>query len=117
METPSEISGYVASALVLLTFIAKDMRLLRTAALFGNRAFITYGTLEWLPPVFLLHLVLLPLIIIRLNEIVRATQRAAGDLTQADSAVRAQTLGTDMTTRRQQPVAAWPTFLSIPKTA
>jgi hypothetical protein len=113
METPSEISGYVASALVLLTFIAKDMRQLRTAAIFSNLAFITYGTLAWLPPVFLLHLVLLPLNIVRLNEILRATRRATSDLTQADSAVRAQTLGTD----RAQPVAAWPTFLNMPKTA
>jgi hypothetical protein len=38
---------------VLLTFIAKDMRLLPTGAIFSNLAFITYGTLEWLPPVFL----------------------------------------------------------------
>ena len=30
MENLSEISGYVASTLVLLTFVAKDMRLLRT---------------------------------------------------------------------------------------
>ena len=110
LETPSEISGYVASALVLLTFIAKDMRQLRTAAIFSNLAFITYGTLEWLPPVFLLHLVLLPLNIVRLNEIVRATRRATGDPT-------AQTLGTDMIPRGQQPVAAWPTFLSMPKIA
>ena len=32
MENLSEISGYVASTLVLLTFVAKDMRLLRTIA-------------------------------------------------------------------------------------
>jgi len=37
--------------LVLFTFVAKDMRLLRTIAIFSNLAFITYGTIEWLPPV------------------------------------------------------------------
>ncbi len=66
MENLSELSGYVASTLVLLTFIAKDMRVLRTIAIFSNLAFITYGTIEWLPPVLFLHLVLLPLNIVRL---------------------------------------------------
>jgi hypothetical protein len=71
MGTISELSGYVASTLVLLTFLAKDMRLLRTLAIFSNIAFITYGALDWLPPVFCLHLVLLPLNILRLRGIVR----------------------------------------------
>ena len=45
------------------------MRVFRTAAIFSNLAFIAYGTIEWLPPVLLLHLVLLPLNIVRLTEI------------------------------------------------
>jgi hypothetical protein len=113
MESPSELSGYVASALVLLTFIAKDMRLLRTVAIFSNLAFITYGTLEWLPPVLFLHLVLLPLNIVRLAEIVRANN-ASGDATQTDGVARAQTLCTDVASPGQTPVAAWPIFLSTP---
>ena len=32
MENLSGISGYVASTLVLFTFVAKDIRLLRTVA-------------------------------------------------------------------------------------
>jgi hypothetical protein len=116
MENLSGISGYVASTLVLLTFIAKDMRLLRTIAIFSNLAFITYGTVEWLPPVFFLHLVLLPLNIVRLREIVRATQ-ATGNLAQADGIVPVQTLNADMIARGQLPVAPWPSFLSTPKTA
>jgi len=103
MENLSGISGYVASTLVLFTFVAKDMRLLRTIAIFSNLAFIT------------LHLALLPLNIVRLAEIVRPPQ-ATSDLTQAEGAVRAQTLCTDMTTRGQSPVAPWPIFLSTPKT-
>ena len=78
MENLSEISGYVASTLVLLTFVTKDMRLLRTVAIFSYLAFITYGTIEWLPPVLFLHMVLLPLNAVRLVEVVRATQ-AKGD--------------------------------------
>ena len=87
MENLSGISGYVASALVLLTFLAKDMRVLRTVAIFSNLAFITYGTIEWLPPVLFLHMVLLPLNIVRLAEIVRASP-VRDDLTQTDDVVR-----------------------------
>ena len=89
--------------------------MLRTIAIFSNLAFITYGTLEWLPPVVFLHLVLLPLNVVRLAEIVRATH-ATGDLTQADGVVRAQTLRADMIARGQSLVASWPIFL-IPNTA
>ena len=70
MENLSGISGYVASTLVLLTFVAKDMRLLRTTAIFSNLAFIIYGAIAWLPPVLILHLVLLPLNIVRLAELI-----------------------------------------------
>ena len=72
MSTLSDLSGYVASALVWGTFMAKDARLLRTLAIFSNLAFITYGALSWLLPVLCLHLLLLPLNIQRLIEILRA---------------------------------------------
>jgi hypothetical protein len=116
MENLSEVSGYVASTLVLFTFVAKDMRLLRTVAIFSNLAFIVYGTIEWLPPVLFLHLVLLPLNIVRLAEVVRAT-RSASDVPQADVVMGVQTLGADMTCRDQPPLAPWPIFPSTPKTA
>ena len=116
MENQSEVSGYVSSTLVLLTFVAKDMRLLRTFAIFSNLAFITYGTIEWLPAVLFLRMVVLLLLnIVRLAEIVRAPQ-ATSDLTQAEGAVRAQTLCTDMPVHGQSPVAPWPIFLGTPKT-
>jgi hypothetical protein len=86
MESPSEISGYVASVLVLLTFIAKDMRLLRTAAIFSNLAFITYGTLQWLPPVLVLHVVLLPLNMVRLSEVLRSDGSAGKPIALAATA-------------------------------
>ena len=103
MENLSGISGYVASALVLLTFVAKDMRVLRTVAIFSNLAFITYGTIEWLPPVLFLHLVLLPLNIFRLAEIVTVTP-ARGDLTRVDGPFRAETLCTDVPGRNHAPI-------------
>jgi hypothetical protein len=111
MENLSGMSGYIASTLVLLTFVAKDMRLLRTIAIFSNLAFITYGMIEWLPPVLFLHLVLLPLNIVRLAEVVRAA-RATDDLTQT-----AQTLSADRKNRRRSPGAPWSVFLGMPKTA
>jgi hypothetical protein len=54
--------------MVLLTFLTKDMRLLRVLAIFSNIAFVTYGMLVWLPPVFCLHLILLPVNALRLRE-------------------------------------------------
>ena len=68
MPTMSDFTGYLASMLVLLTFATKDMRLLRVVAILSNLAFISYGALAWLPPVLGLHLLLLPLNIIRLRE-------------------------------------------------
>jgi CRP/FNR family transcriptional regulator, cyclic AMP receptor protein len=86
--------------MVLLTFVAKDMRVLRTVAIFSNLAFITYGTIEWLPPVLFLHVVLLPLNIVRPAEILRDS-RATGELTQTVGLARAQTLGADTTNHGQ----------------
>jgi hypothetical protein len=65
----SEIAGFIASDLVLLTFAMRDMRLLRAVAICSNVAFIIYGRLNWLLPVFALHLALLPLNIVRLTEL------------------------------------------------
>jgi hypothetical protein len=66
-----QIIGYSASTMVFLTFVAKDMRLLRVLAIFGNIAFLAYGYLVWLPPVFCLHFVLLPINALRLHEMLR----------------------------------------------
>ena len=46
--------------------------MLRTAAILSNLAFITYGTIAWLPPLLFPHMVLLPLNVVRFAEIVRA---------------------------------------------
>jgi hypothetical protein len=104
MENLSGILGYIASTLVLFTFVAKDMRLLRTVAI------------EWLPRVLFLHATLLPLNIVRLGEVVRATGTTTGDLTQADGPVSAQNLGAD-TSRGESSIAPWSIFLGTPKTA
>src|SRR5262249_16627444 len=65
-------SGYLASTMVLLTFMTKDMRMLRVLAIGSNVAFATYGLMVWLPPVFCLHLLLLPINVVRLREMLAA---------------------------------------------
>jgi hypothetical protein len=61
--------GYVASLLVFSTFYMKTMIPLRCVAVASNLAFLTYGYLAGLYPVFLLHTVLLPLNLLRLYQI------------------------------------------------
>jgi hypothetical protein len=67
----TEMTGYVASALVLLTFMAKDARLMRVVAIFSNLAFMIYGALANVSPVLFLHILLLGVNAIRLAEIQR----------------------------------------------
>ncbi|HKF71848.1 MAG TPA: cyclic nucleotide-binding domain-containing protein [Stellaceae bacterium] len=61
--------GYLASTLVLCTFLAKTMMPLRVIALGSNVAFITYGALLHLYPVLVLHIILFPVNAWRLREI------------------------------------------------
>jgi len=77
MMTVLDLAGYFASTMVLLTFLTKDMRLLRILAIFSNIGFVTYGLLAWLPPVFCLHLLLLPVNALRLREILTMENRQA----------------------------------------
>jgi CRP/FNR family transcriptional regulator, cyclic AMP receptor protein len=53
--------GFVASALVLAAFGMKDMVNLRIVAICSNVAFITYAVMLNLPPILILHVILLPL--------------------------------------------------------
>jgi len=77
-----ELIGYLASLLVFSTFYMKTMMPLRSVAIASNVAFITYGYLAGLYPVFLLHVVLLPLNIWRLYQmrklIARVRQASKG---------------------------------------
>jgi CRP/FNR family transcriptional regulator, cyclic AMP receptor protein len=53
--------GFIASGLVLATFGMKDMINLRIVAICSNIAFIVYGFVLDLPPILILHVMLLPL--------------------------------------------------------
>jgi hypothetical protein len=75
MTHSSEI-GFVASALVLIAFGMKNMINLRTVAIFSNFAFIAYALVLDLPPVLVLHVILLPLNGWRLAQAVQERRRA-----------------------------------------
>ena len=66
-----EIIGYVAAGLVVVSFTMKTMLSLRYVAVLSNFAFLTYGFAGALWPVFGLHLVLLPLNLLRIRELRR----------------------------------------------
>jgi len=76
--------GYLASFLVFSTFCMKTMIPLRIVAIASNLAFMAFGLLDDVLPVFFLHAVLLPLNVLRLHQIrilIRRVRDAArGDL-------------------------------------
>ena len=73
--------GYLASTLVLCSFLTRTMRPLRCIALGSNVAFIAYGVLAQIYPVLILHCILLPVNICRLWQIMRLSNSvdASGD--------------------------------------
>jgi CRP/FNR family transcriptional regulator, cyclic AMP receptor protein len=76
--------GYLASGLVLATFCMRTMMALRFAAIGSNVCFILFGVAAHIYPVLLLHIILLPLNVMRTLEMTRLTRRvevaAKGDL-------------------------------------
>ena len=67
----TEAIGYLASGLVLATFCMRDMVSLRWAAIASNLAFIAYGAMADLGPVLKLHVLLLPMNVLRLAQLLR----------------------------------------------
>jgi len=66
--TATDGMGYGAAALVLATFCARTMVVLRALAIASNGAFIAYGSTAHLWPIVVLHAVMLPLNLARLRE-------------------------------------------------
>jgi hypothetical protein len=60
--------GYFAAALVLATFCARQMITLRSLAIVSNVAFIGYAYWAGLPPILVLHAVMLPMNVMRLRQ-------------------------------------------------
>jgi hypothetical protein len=69
--TAIDALGYLAASLVLATFCAKSMVLLRVLAIASNIVFIAYGFEAGLWPILVLHTTMLPLNLLRLREALR----------------------------------------------
>ena len=67
----TDILGYAASASVLITFCMSTMVPLRVVAIVSNVLFATFGGLAHIYPVLVLHVVLLPVNVMRLMQILR----------------------------------------------
>jgi CRP/FNR family cyclic AMP-dependent transcriptional regulator len=67
----TDLLGYAASASVLITFCMSTMVPLRVVAIVSNVLFATFGGLAHIYPVLVLHVVLLPVNIMRLMQILR----------------------------------------------
>lgn len=63
-----EVLGYAASLCVLATFCMRAMIPLRVAAIISNVLFALFGALAHIYPVLLLHVVLLPVNLARLQQ-------------------------------------------------
>jgi CRP/FNR family cyclic AMP-dependent transcriptional regulator len=66
-----DILGYAASAMTLATFAQQTMLPMRILAIAANVCFIGYGAMGLFMPVLTLHLVLLPINLIRLHTLLR----------------------------------------------
>jgi CRP/FNR family transcriptional regulator, cyclic AMP receptor protein len=73
--TIADAMGYIAAVLVFTTFWMKTMIPLRVLGLGSNVFFIAYGFLAPAYPPLVLHILLLPLNIMRLREMLQLTRR------------------------------------------
>jgi CRP/FNR family transcriptional regulator, cyclic AMP receptor protein len=70
-----DVLGYLTAGLILTVFWMKSMIPLRIVAVGSNVAGIAYGVLVGLPPMWVLHGILLPLNVMRLVELRRLAAR------------------------------------------
>jgi len=104
--------GYLASLLVLATFSMRDMVSLRVVAIASNIAFIAYGALAEISPVLLLHVVLLPVNMLRLAESVRSALRGRAEA--ANGALGHRACNAPPLTGDAEPAVASPLLARIP---
>jgi hypothetical protein len=88
--------GYVASALVLFTFLTRTMKPLRCIALGSNVAFIIYSAMLQLYPILILHCILLPVNVWRLSESMRSRNSVAKATDTSNSHVSNETPGSQL---------------------
>jgi hypothetical protein len=76
-EVMANMLGYAASCAVLASFLMRTMVPLRLVAILSNLLFAAFGYVQDIHPVFLLHMVLLPINVWRL---VAARRLSVADL-------------------------------------
>ena len=81
-----DVLGYAASGLTLATFAQRSMMPMRILALGPNDCFIGYGAMGIYLPVLILHLVLLPINLVRLRTLV-------AELNSGTDGARQETVG------------------------
>ncbi len=77
----ADVIGYVAALLVFITFWMKTTVPLRALGIARNLIFIGYGYLAGAYPPLLLHILLLPLNVMRLREILQMSRQVQQDAT------------------------------------
>lgn len=75
-EGMTELLGYAAAGLVVATFSARSITALRVLAIASNVLFIAYATGAHLPPILILHALLLPINLLRLWQALAERRRA-----------------------------------------
>jgi CRP/FNR family transcriptional regulator, cyclic AMP receptor protein len=78
-----EAIGYLAALITLATFYMKTMIPLRVAGIASNFVWIAYGALAGVYPPLVLHVLLLPLNVIRLQQMITLVNRVRA-VTQED---------------------------------
>jgi CRP/FNR family transcriptional regulator, cyclic AMP receptor protein len=78
-----EATGYLAALITLATFYMKTMIPLRVAGIASNFVWIAYGAMAGVYPPLVLHILLLPLNILRLQQMVTLVNRVR-TVTQQD---------------------------------
>jgi CRP/FNR family transcriptional regulator, cyclic AMP receptor protein len=78
-----EATGYLAALITLATFYMKTMIPLRVAGIASNFVWIAYGAMAGVYPPLVLHVLLLPLNIVRLQQMITLVSRVRA-VTQED---------------------------------
>ena len=72
-----DLMGYAASGLTLATFAQRTMMPMRVMAIGANVCFIGYGAMGPFIPVLALHVILLPVNLLRLRALLRPAREEA----------------------------------------
>lgn len=76
ISAQTEVIGYLAASLVVMTFVMRSILWLRIFAVASNCAFLVYSSMAGLGPIFALHAVLLPINLFRIWELFICARKA-----------------------------------------